>query len=112
MEWLEPWEPVEPGRTDDPSAFARGWEAELRKEVVPGHVLHGLAVTLIARRYDRDDALFQMQDGRVAQVHLTWKQAPEPDPRWPETVIYPSLQAWADTGQRHEHDEWLADNGQ
>ncbi|WP_461221754.1 hypothetical protein [Methylobacterium sp. CM6247] len=108
MEWLDPWESVNSGQTDDVSALGQGWEAELRKEVAPAHIFYGLAITLIARRYDRDDALFQLHDGRVAQVHLTWKQAQEPDPRWPKTVIYASLQSWADTDQRCDHAAWVA----
>lgn len=83
-----------------------GWESELQTEVAPAY---GLDAELIARRYDCDDALYRLEDGRVARVHLTWKQAQEIAPRWPETTIFPSLEHWADTGQRRDHAEWNGD---
>lgn len=43
---------------------------------------------------DTDDALFALDDGRVAEVHLTWRQGTEPDPRWPFTALFPSLEDW------------------
>jgi hypothetical protein len=50
---------------------------------------------LIARRDDTDDALFLLEDGRVAEVHMTWRKSAEPDPRWPATAIFASLEDWA-----------------
>lgn len=109
MEWLEPWEPVGEEMTAESQSVREAWERELRTEVAPGHVLYGLDAKLIARRYDCDDGLYRLEDGRVARVHLTWKQAQEIAPRWPETTIYPSLEHWVVTGQRRDHAEWNGD---
>lgn len=61
---------------------------ELRRELPPGHILDGLAVTVRARRQDRDDVLFGVLDGsgRLAVVHLSYTA--ESDPRWPLTTLY------------------------
>ena len=66
---------------------------ELRSEVGVGHVLYGLAANPIARADGRDDYLFELEDGRVAEVHLTFCNRPERPP-WPGAVIYESLAAW------------------
>jgi hypothetical protein len=88
MEWLEPWSGIQ-----DPKVCGR-LEAELRRELIPTHVLFGLHVTALAQRVDQDDVLFALEDGRVADVHLTWARHPETDPRWPGTELFPSLVAW------------------
>lgn len=86
--WLEPWYPTE----GDGSAL----EEQLARECGPQHRLHGVKVRLIARRGDTDDALFALEDGSVAEVHLTWRQSgPEPDPRWPAAGVHASLEDWA-----------------
>lgn len=72
-------------------AQAIGFEDELRRECVPGHVLHGLEVRAVATADWSDDALFELEDGRWALVHLTWKT--ETDPKWPATAIYPDFEA-------------------
>jgi len=86
--WLAPWYPAEgPGQA---------LEDELARECGPQHRLHGVKARLIARRDDTDDALFALPDGRVAEVHLTWRQSgPEPDPRWPAAGLHASLEDWA-----------------
>jgi hypothetical protein len=58
-------------------------------------VLAGETVRLIARRQDTDDALFALDGGRVAEVHMTWRQSTEEDPRWPATAVFPSIEDWA-----------------
>jgi hypothetical protein len=83
--WLAPWYAVDASDT---------LEAQLRREISDRHVLYDVPVTLIARREDTDDALFQLPDGRVAEVHLTWRQSVETDPRWPATTLYASLDRW------------------
>ena len=67
-------------------------EAELKRELCPAHVLYDHAATALGRRWRRDDVLFRLSDGRVAQVHLTWR--PETNPDWPATEVYPSFEAW------------------
>jgi hypothetical protein len=70
-------------------------EAQLSREVGDGHPLKGVAARLLARAHVSDDALFTLGDGRVALVHLTWKQSgPETDPRWPVTHIFASRDEW------------------
>ena len=82
--WLVPWHPIVGGSSDDSTA------KELYSEVCGSHVLSGIKARPIAHRQDCDDFLFELLDssGRFAIVHLTYAQHPEPDPRWPKTVIY------------------------
>lgn len=91
------------------NGFLLAWEAELAKEVGPEHALYRTDVKLIARRFDCDDALYLLDHGRVAEVHLTWRQSQEPDPRWPETKIFCSLEAWEQSGLAADHAQWLLD---
>lgn len=75
------------------SASEREWaENELRRELCPEHILYGLEATAVGRRWRRDDVLFQLSNGRFAQVHLT--RRPEADPRWPDTQIYATFEDW------------------
>jgi hypothetical protein len=92
-------------------SFLLSWEEELARETGPGHPLYRIPAKLIARRFDCDDALFELEDGRVAMVHVTWSQRQERDPRWPETRIYASLQAWEQEGLAADHADWRLDQG-
>jgi hypothetical protein len=85
LQWLEPWEPATPGL-----------EAELKREVSPGHPLFGREAICVGRRGDRDDALFFLPGSPdpLAVVHLTWR--PEKNPAWPHTVFYSSLDDWVE----------------
>jgi hypothetical protein len=67
-------------------------EAELQRELCPAHVLYGQTAVALGRRWRRDDILFRLDDGRVAQVHLTHRR--EQDPAWPATDIYPTFADW------------------
>jgi hypothetical protein len=87
-EWLDPWYPV-----NDPAVRA-GLEEQLRVEISERHDLFGEIAQLVARRNDTDDALFALQNGRVAEVHLTWSKKAEQDPRWPVTAIFNSMEEW------------------
>ncbi len=86
--WLSPWYPI-----DDP-AICRGLEDQLRHEISDRHVLAHQTVRLIARREDTDDALFALEGGRIAEVHMTWSKSKEQDPRWPVTAVFETLAAW------------------
>jgi hypothetical protein len=86
--WIEPWVPLQ--RDHEQMLL----QTELNTELDEAHPLFGNPALAIARRYDRDDVLFQLSDGRVAEVHLTWRGARETDPRWPRTVIYASITHW------------------
>ena len=66
---------------------------ELASELGEGHVLKDLAAEPIARADGADDYLFQLEDGRVAMVHLTFANRPERLP-WPGTAIFETLAAW------------------
>lgn len=60
---------------------AENLERELLRELPTGHVLKLLPVRAFARRLDRDDVAFELDDGRRCVVHLTWSV--ETDPDWP-----------------------------
>jgi hypothetical protein len=90
-------------------SYSLGWETELVREVGPGHPLYQVEAALIARRFDTDDALYLLDGGRVAVVHLTWRQSQEPDPRWPETEIFRSIDSWEMEGLARDHAAWLLD---
>lgn len=76
---------------DDPEE-ARGLERELAREMPRGHILLGRGVRAIARCGASDDVLYRLDDGTLAQVHLTWNV--ERNPLWPGTSIYPDLAVW------------------
>jgi hypothetical protein len=99
LDWLEPWTPVE--------SEAANLEAELQRELAPGHPLYGHPAQAIARRIDCDDVLFAAMSppGRIAVVHLTWSGQPETDPRWPAVVVFANLDDWVTRGMRPDHEE-------
>lgn len=97
--WLSPWYPV------DDAEICAALERQLVQEIARGHVLDGRSVRLIARRDDTDDALFALDDGRVAEVHMTWRKSRETDARWPATAIFASLREWADESMTPLHRE-------
>ncbi|MFJ3833760.1 hypothetical protein ACIPWI_38340 [Streptomyces sp. NPDC090046] len=61
-------------------------EGQLHVEVGEGHPLFGKSVTALARCESCDEVLFGINDAPApfAQVHLTWRQAPDRPP-WPWT---------------------------
>jgi hypothetical protein len=77
---------------DDPE-HCRIFAEELASEMGVGHVLEGVSAIPIARADGSDDYLFQLEDGRVAWVHLTFANRPERPP-WPGTQVFESLAAW------------------
>jgi hypothetical protein len=87
MPFLAPWESTPP---DQAAAFL----GELRKEISPGHELCGVSLHAIARSTRSDDVLFALDDGRVADVHLTWRRGAELPPL-PIHRVYDSLDQWA-----------------
>lgn len=64
-------------------------EAELARELPEGHVLKPMRGRAFARRLDRDDVAFELDDGRRFIVHLTWSV--ESDPRWPQCEFVAQL---------------------
>jgi hypothetical protein len=57
--------------------------------------LFGKAVQAILVSTASDDVLFDVldEDGKVAEVHLTWSRHPEVFP-WPATIVFDSLDDW------------------
>ncbi len=84
IEFLEPWQ-----KTDQ-----KIFEEELKKEISSKHILFGKKITIIARRLDQDECLFEIDNDRFAQVHLTWKGKVETKNTWPRTSIFNSLREW------------------
>lgn len=79
---------------DSPRAAAVA--AELRREIAPGHQLHGIALTPWLECGACDDVLVRLDDEnartgqapyRVAVVHPTWSHRPEA-PHWPATAVF------------------------
>jgi hypothetical protein len=71
-----------------------------------GHPLHGLAARGLARRCDRDDVLFAIDDesGRVAVVHLVWQGRQRPP--YPSATFFENIAVWWADGMRRDHDEY------
>ncbi|HYH78306.1 MAG TPA: hypothetical protein VEX86_00865, partial [Longimicrobium sp.] len=102
FQWLSPWHAVE----DLGPRFAGTFAEVLRREVAPGHPLHGVPVEAIGKRDASDDVLFRLLDGsgRVAMVHLTWTSSPPERPPWPATALFASLEEWAADCMRYDHE--------
>ena len=58
-----------------------GLARELHSELCSEHVLFNIPAVAIGGRQDCDDVLFRLLDGsgRLAVVHLTYAQHPEPE---------------------------------
>jgi hypothetical protein len=101
-EFLEPW--CVPG-----AEHLAAMEAELARELKPNlrHPLHSVSVRAIARRQDRDDVLFALNNHgcRLAVVHLTWSQGTETNSQWPATTMFASWSQWTESMKR-DHEEW------
>ena len=63
---------------------------QLQIELSDDHQLKSKKVKTIARRQDCDDVLFELEDGKFALVHLTWRQTAHTDNQWPSTKIFNS----------------------
>ena len=101
--WLAPWGPIIGGEPDDSTA------KELYSELCESHPLFGIPARPIGCRQDCDDFLFELLDGtkRLARVHLTFAQHPEPDPRWPQTSIFTERDQFLQT-MRADAEDWDA----
>ncbi|MFA7447322.1 MAG: hypothetical protein WCY77_02700 [Weeksellaceae bacterium] len=60
---------------------------ELKIELPENHVLYNESYELIARKTNNDDIILELDNGRIAVVHLTWKSKTEVD-GYPITRIY------------------------
>lgn len=103
--WLKPWFLI----ADD--QLRSLLEAELRKEVGPNHPLWGEVNRIVAKRDDQDDILVVFEDGengKVAEVHLTWSGKAEASEKVPRTVFYESLGDWRIRSMNPANAEFLA----
>jgi len=101
LDWLAPWRPATQGAH---------LEAELEREVGPGHPLHGVRAVAVGRRLDSDDVLFFIPgpQARLVVVHLTWKGGREVDPSSPGTIFFASPEEWVERCMRPAHVELQA----
>lgn len=99
IEFLEPWYDFVPGQAD---AFL----LELKAELSPGHPLTGFNLVPLGHSGVADDAIFQSEDGRVVQVHLTWVGHAE-QPPLPRHTIYSGRDQWVQKVMRPAHDEYV-----
>jgi hypothetical protein len=86
-DFLEPWERFVEGQADF-------FVLELERELSPGHALYGLKLLPLGHSGASDDVLFEMEDGRVVQVHLIHSPLGEQAP-WPRHRIYSNFSEWA-----------------
>jgi hypothetical protein len=97
VQWPYPFSAIE-----DPEQQA-AFEAELKRELKPGHPLFGVLVGAVGWNCGQDDVLFELRDGsgRVAQVHLTWAGERETPP-WPGTLLFDNFADWVE-GVKEEY---------
>jgi len=95
-EFLLPWEAVS-------EADATKLSRELALELLDGHPLFGMKLEAVARSVAADDVLFRLQDGRLAQVHLTCIGKTERLP-WPVHHVYANFAELAEAIMLPEHD--------
>lgn len=83
---IELWEEIRP-------KAQQAFVTELKREVVPGHLLYKVPVEAIARRSGTDDVLFAiLGSASVAVVHLSYSK--ETNPQWPRTEFFADLSEW------------------
>lgn len=105
IDYLFDWEPrplPEPWVVVPTPETRAALERQLRAEVSEGHPLFGKAFTAVARCSVCDEVLFSVDEDPAwfAQVHLTWRQAPETPPwPWAERLTMPLADSLTD----HSH---------
>ncbi len=97
LQWLAPWYQA------DHSA-----EAQLKKEVGPGHPLFRYTAIAVGRRSDNDDVLFFLpgHSKPLAMVHLTSSGGPSRDRQFPSTIFYSSLHDWVEACMKRDNREY------
>jgi len=61
---------------------------QLEKEINENHILYGKKLRTLACRQDNDDALFLIDNKRLAIVHLTGSDKKQTDNKWPRTKLF------------------------
>ena len=104
IQWCEPWVEVSDG------AARRKLERELKRELAPPHPLFGRSVEAVARRIDRDDVLFAINNGsELAVVHLTWTSSPPDSPPWPAARVFASVDEFVQQCLTPDHADFTDD---
>jgi hypothetical protein len=88
----EPWFDLRPRPGDDHLRSRLAMTAELNRELMPGHLLHGERAEPLAKCSHCDSVIYGLPRERFALVHLTWAQGPE-QPPFPQTAV---STCWAD----------------
>ena len=99
IQFLDPWCEFIPGQGD---AFLQ----ELKRELSPGHLLYGLKLYPLGHSGAADDALFEAEDGRVFQVHLTFSRPTDQSPL-PRTCVYANADEWVQQVMLPANEEYL-----
>jgi hypothetical protein len=81
---------------------AQAVEDEVTTEIAPGHELHQLALTAVAKCEGCDSVVYRASDGTFAVVHLSWSRKPETPP-WPRTTRLGGFIAVESSMDQHEH---------
>ncbi len=109
LEWARTGRPISPKRWSENwvglaqgGAQADALEAELRRELGPGHVLFEQHLRPLARCAACDDVIFEVGAVGYVIVHLTWSGRAEPAP-WPDTRHMPTDGDLGEAVSSHEH---------
>jgi hypothetical protein len=100
IDFLEPWCESVAGQAD---AFLR----ELKDELATGHPLCGLSLAPLRHSGASDDALFEAEDGRIIEVHLTFSSRGEKIPL-PRFRVYANAAEWIRTVMLPSHEDYCA----
>jgi hypothetical protein len=98
IDFLEPWCDFVPGQAE---AFLR----EFKNELAPDHPLYSVELRPLGHSGASDDAIFEAEDGRIIQVHLTWTGKTEKPP-WPQFRAYASIAEWIQAVMLPANEDW------
>jgi len=105
MDFKIPWLSISEYGSDNAAAMT----VEALREIGTGHPLAGKKLTTLARRQDRDDVLFMLDDGpEVAVVHLTWSSRREPR-GFPRANLYSDLSEFVNSRMEADRIEFGED---
>ena len=83
LKFIEPYWDAKEMEEENSQAFIE----ELKLELHDNHVLKNEVVQLIARKTSNDDIILELEDKRIAVVHLTWTSKKE-FKDYPKTRVY------------------------
>ena len=83
LNYLEPyWDAIEMDEKNIQSLIK-----EFKLELPENHILYNKSIDLIARKTHNDDIILELEDGKIAIVHLTWSSKKEKN-GFPKTRLY------------------------